>query len=215
MRFSLIFLCLFSASFAEPQYSILDSSIMDIDKDKHYELMVLYTVTDPEMEGFGSPRELVFYKNDQKGTLQPWIRSKTAVLDANAGGIMGDPFMGMSFENDTLTINHFGGSQLKWSYTDKYRFQDGKLVLTEYTSKSFDGGCHFKELAYNLITGEASYTQNKNLQSGFRDCEQIPDTGEITGNFPLTQPIFIESRHTFMPNEIMSQLEQQLPDEAS
>lgn len=208
MRFLLCILALCTLSWAEDrQYVMIDSDMRDIDKDKEPELMVLYTVSSRSNQNFGLPRELIIYKTAADGALIPWIRSKSAVLDAEAGGIMGDPFMGMSYEYDTLVISHFGGSQIKWSYTDKYRFQDNKMVLVEHISKFFDGGCHFKELVYDLNTGNASYTRNKSLHGDLKNCDQNIKTLNAKGNFPRLQPVSIENRHTFVPYEIMADLE--------
>lgn len=209
MRYLSILLLCFIPSWAQEQYTMIDSVLLDTEKDHAPELLVVYTVTNPSDADYGSPRELIIYKPSPDGILQPWIRSRTAILDAEGGGIMGDPFMGISFDNDQLTINHFGGSQIKWSYIDKYRFQDGQMILTEHITKSYDGGCHYQELTYNLKTGTAIYTQNKSLQGNFKNCDQTVKTMQATGYFPRIKPVSIEHRDTFDPYEVMASLERQ------
>lgn len=204
-----VFALLFSSSLSwgNEQYIITDSSMIDFENNQTPELVVLYTVIHPENINNGSEREFYIYKSVGNGQLTPWFHSKTAILGIEKNGT--DPFMGMSFENDVLTIKHFGGDRIKWNYTDKYRLQNNQLILASHLLKSFDGGCHFQEFDYNLITGAATYTQNKSLQEKIGNCEDGVKTLKASGNFTKIQPITIENREQFDPYEIMSKLERQ------
>ncbi len=205
MKYALVLPLLYSLAWSNEQYVITDSSMIDFENNHTPELMVVYTLLNIEDTKNGSARELFIYKSTGNGQLTPWFQSKSAILATEANG--SDPFMGISFDNDVLTIKHFGGDRIKWNYTDKYRLKDGQLVLISHLLKSFDGGCHFQEFDYNLVTGAATYTQNKSLEEKTGNCEAGVKTLQASGNFTKTQPITIEKRGEFDPYEIMSKLE--------
>lgn len=211
MKYVFVLPLLCSLAWGNEQYVLTDSAMIDFENDQNPELMVLYTVVNPEDTKNGSRREFFIYKSKGNGQLTPWFHSSTAVLGTDANGT--DTFMGMSFENDVLTIKHFGGDRIKWNYTDKYRLQDDQLILVSHLLKSFDGGCHFQEFDYNLRTGAATYTQNKTLQEKVSNCEDGVKTLQASGNFTQVQPITIEHRDKFDPYEIMSKLERLLYSE--
>ena len=52
------------------------------------------------------------------------------VLPSEHGGMMGDPFEGLSIDRKCIVIHHFGGSRDKWKYTHRFRNQnrDWELV---------------------------------------------------------------------------------------
>lgn len=112
-------------------YTVLDSVSGDLDNDSIAELVVAYNVgTEKGIDGL--PRELVIYKRiDNKFT--EWKKSAQALLASEEGGMMGDPYEAIEIQNGILLIRHGGGSSWKWTYTDKYRFQDGAFFLIGYT----------------------------------------------------------------------------------
>jgi hypothetical protein len=123
----------------------------DLDKDHQKEWVVVYD-TGKETE-YGTERHLHIYKlNGGKWTL--WYQTKGAVLPSKHGGMMGDPFQGISIERSALVIHHFGGSRHKWTYTHRYRFQDSNWLLIGATI-NYGAPCDIsKNYDYNLVTGK-------------------------------------------------------------
>ena len=88
--------------------------------------------------------------------------SSTALLCKYCGGVFGDPFAGIEIKKNVLNIYHYGGSNWKWSYTHKFRFQNGGFYLIGQISNSWwavkpcDKLNDFAGLEYediNFITG--------------------------------------------------------------
>ena len=130
---------------------ILEELSGDLDSDGIAEKIVVYDTGEQTEDG--TLRELIIFKK-QSGEWHEWHKSRSAVLPSKYGGMMGDPFEGISLENGILQIHFFGGSSWKWSYTDKYRFQNNRLVLIGFTHHYFRL-CHYWDTDdFNLSTGK-------------------------------------------------------------
>lgn len=55
-------------------------------------------------------------------------RNETIVMCSNCGGVMGDPFMGVTAGLKTFTVNHYGGSS--WRWTADYKFNYSRIDKT-------------------------------------------------------------------------------------
>lgn len=88
-------------------------------------------------------------------------RSGNIILCQKCGGIYGDPFSTMEVANNVLTIQHYGGSNWRWTYTHKFRYQSGDFFLIGKTTDAYSvfGGCDTIGMAnkdfedINFITG--------------------------------------------------------------
>ena len=89
------------------------------------------------------------------GKLHRSIVSDDAVLDGDEGGVFGDPFNSLLVERGAVVISHYGGSRDRWSYTHRYRYQNGQWMLIGLTIGSTDTLDleHFDEQDINLSTG--------------------------------------------------------------
>ncbi|HET9057452.1 MAG TPA: hypothetical protein VFN30_11470 [Chitinophagaceae bacterium] len=133
-------------------YSIVDTVTGDLDKDSINELVVAYNVGQ-ESEIDGVPRELIIYKLENNNWIE-WKKSMGALYGSRDGGMMGDPFGDIEIKNGILLISQDGGSSWKWSFTDKYRFQNGEFYLIGYTS-NYGKLCEYWETVdFNLSTGK-------------------------------------------------------------
>ena len=133
-------------------YSLISSVTGDLDKDSIAELAVVYNMG-PEKEIEGVPRELIIYKLI-KGSWTEWKKSKQAVYGSKEGGMMGDPFAEIIIDKGILQISHHGGSSWKWTFTDKYRFQNGEFYLIGYTGIEGKQCAYWREVDFNLSTGK-------------------------------------------------------------
>lgn len=64
-------------------------------------------------------------------------RSDKAIMCKQCGGIFGDPFAGITIAKGVLVIDHYGGSNWRWSYTHRFRYQQGDFYLIGQTSNSY------------------------------------------------------------------------------
>ena len=55
--------------------------------------------------------------------------SYEAVMCKDCGGVFGDPFEGIEIKKNVLWVYHYGGSSWRWSYTHKFRYQNGDWLL--------------------------------------------------------------------------------------
>ena len=143
-------------------FKILSETEGDLDKDGISEKVVVYdTEKDTDL---GTERQIFIYKKkDNKWEL--WKKSVGAILPSQHGGMMGDPFEGISIERNCIVINHFGGSRQKWNYTHRFRFQSGEFQLIGATVH-FGSPCdYFFTFDYNLSNGKIIYEKET------EDCE--------------------------------------------
>jgi len=83
-----------------------------------------------------APRLLIILFGTDSGYVQI-AKNDKAILCKDCGGIFGDPFAGIEINKNVLSINHYGGSNWRWGYTHKFRFQDKDFFLIGQIKYSF------------------------------------------------------------------------------
>jgi len=134
------------------------------------------------------------------GMLHRSIVNDAAVLDGDEGGVLGAPFQGLSVTRGVVTIQHYGGSRDRWSFTHKYRYQNGQweLIGLELGNTDTLDLEHYDDQDINLSTGLVN--AKKRGRDG-RDGEIIP-TPEIGGSYyelqvsPVGKPPSIDGNIT-------------------
>ena len=135
----------------------------DLDKDGIEEKIIVKNT--PQTGDFGIVRKIAIYKN-QNGNWQLWKESTGAVLPSEHGGMMGDPFDAINIEKGCIVIAHIGGSKDKWTYTHRYRFQNGDFYLIG-ASTSYGANCEMWTYNdFNLSTGKVEVKKEND------NCEQ-------------------------------------------
>ncbi len=147
-------LCFAQNEFQPRGSTIIESVDGDLDGDRIPEKVIIYNTED---EGeLGQIREIQILKNNNG----KWIileKSRNAILESNAGGMMGDPYQSTVIKNGILIIEHYGGSSWKWGNTDLYRFQNRHFELIGYSSEGGKPGDYWTEVDFNLSTGLLNY----------------------------------------------------------
>jgi hypothetical protein len=151
-----IFATLYSAQkeFQPKDSEILQTVDGDLDGDKIPEKVIIYNTKDTT--DLGNIREIQILKK-VNGKWSLLEKSRNAVLESNAGGMMGDPYQDTEIKNGILMITQAGGSSWKWGYTDKYRFQNGKFELIGYESTYGKPEEYFTNVDFNLSTGQLNF----------------------------------------------------------
>lgn len=143
-------------------FKILKEIEGDLDKDGVSEKVIVYD-TEKETD-FGTERQIFIFKK-MNNKWEFWKKSVGAILPSKHGGMMGDPFEGISIERNCIVINHFGGSRQKWNYTHRFRYQNGDFQLIGATI-NFGSPCdYFLTTDYNLSNGKINYKKET------EDCE--------------------------------------------
>ena len=139
------------------KYEMIDSVAGDLDQDNVPELVVAYN-TSVKTDDEGIKRSLCIYKlkNDQ---WELWKESKSALLGSEQGGMMGDPYGDMEISKGVLSIYHNGGSSWKWSYIDKYRYQQNDFALIGFVSNYGKPCEYWQNEDFNLSTGKFVYSK--------------------------------------------------------
>jgi len=131
--------------------------------------------------------------------IDAWYTAEDVILSTEHGGTMGDPLKGVSIENGTIVVRHFGGSRQKWSYVHRFRWQNDDFQLIGATVESNDPCTQLAVLDYNLSTGSVNYsTTPQNCETGekgnmavlsFQKKQpQLSMNGFTTGEYSLQGP---------------------------
>ena len=150
-------------------FKVLEEIEGDLNNDGIPEKVVVYD-TEKETD-YGTERQIHIYKknNNEWGL---WKKSIGVILPSQQGGMMGDPFDGISIERNCIVINHFGGSRQKWNYTHRFRHQNGDFQLIGATI-SYGAPCDYvTDFDYNLSNGKIHYKKEA------EDCENENSTVE-------------------------------------
>lgn len=82
------------------------------------------------------------------------------VYGPNDGGVMGDPFMGLTLdeEYDTFGVSHYGGSNWRWSNTYYIGYREQGWTLLSYSGEIFNASDLSSEtIVIDLALGDAYY----------------------------------------------------------
>ncbi|QEC69596.1 hypothetical protein FRZ67_20665 [Panacibacter ginsenosidivorans] len=164
---------IFTSSFGQEnsipkQYRPVKEIYGDLNKDSVDEKIVVYNVNDTEDEVEGVDREIIIFKKENRNWVI-WHRSKTAIGNSKDGGMMGDPFEGIEIKNGILLVYESGGSSWKWSFIDKYRFQNNNFELIGYVSSAGKVCEYWQDVDYNISTGEII------IKKEYEDCDKAQE----------------------------------------
>ena len=155
--FQLTLLLIYGQDIPTPEgYQIVDEKEGDLTMDGIPEKVIVFNTNDST--DVGTIREIQVYKK----TGNKWellASSKNAIGKSKDGGMDGDPFESIEITGGILIINQSGGSSWKWFKTDKYKFQDGKLLLIGFTNNYGKPGEYFENIDFNLVTGKIIYAK--------------------------------------------------------
>jgi hypothetical protein len=114
------------SSFVSPGFMLLDSLAADLNADGRSDFLVVLQIQNEaellETSDSNVLRPLLILLRDAEGRLYEAARNANIVLCANCGGVMGDPYVGLSSEKSEFTIEHYGGSAWRWSNSTTFRY---------------------------------------------------------------------------------------------
>ncbi|WP_312394159.1 hypothetical protein [Chryseobacterium sp.] len=149
-------------NFTPKYWELKEIAYGNLDEDENDEAAAVYEMPNTDRED--AEQVLAIYKK-QDGKWKIIYQTSAPLLSSQSGGMMGNPFNGISISKKCIVINHFGGSRDKWEYTHRYRFQHGDWYLIG-ASASFGAPCdYWVKFDYNISTGDATY------QKAIENCE--------------------------------------------
>ncbi|WP_133943908.1 hypothetical protein [Epilithonimonas xixisoli] len=129
--------------FVPKNYSVLDtvSGDLNLDEINDYILVLKKNDEDTLSDVIDNPerRPLLILLRNKDNKLQLARKNNNTVYCIDCGGMMGDPFMGVTIKNGYFSVEHYGGSAWRWTriITYKYSKQDNEWFLHKDGSESF------------------------------------------------------------------------------
>ncbi len=120
--------------FVEKNTTISTVERGDLNRDGLEDIVLVLEPDDP-----AQPRPLLILVRDAKGKLKLAKRSANAVACKECGGVMGDPFQGITIGKGRFTVEHYGGSAWRWTanYTFAWSRRDQSWQLVRVENHSF------------------------------------------------------------------------------
>lgn len=112
-------------------------AVGDLNKDGVDDIVLVLKDIEAEqkLDGGGLRPLVVLFK--EKDYYRLAAIAMYVVMCKDCGGAMGDPFVGVSIEKNTLTVYHYGGTAWRWSVDTKFRYQNDDFYLIGKTKNSF------------------------------------------------------------------------------
>jgi hypothetical protein len=128
--------------FVEPGTRALAIERADLDGDGRPDVLLVLQKQKASEPDAGMPereRPLLILTRQPDGSLKQAARNDKVVYCSTCGGMMGDPFMGITPGPRAFTVEHYGGSGWRWSvaFTFGYSRRDGAWQLVKVDSSSF------------------------------------------------------------------------------
>jgi len=108
-------------------YTVLHSASGDLNRDAYPDWVLIYRkATEAETSDVidhPEPRPLLLNVGQPDGSLQLAARNDKVVLCYDCGGVFGDPFSQVVIKNGFFTVEHYGGSNWRWTRLITFRYQ--------------------------------------------------------------------------------------------
>ena len=118
------------SSFIPKNYAILDTASGDLNLDAvEDKIVVLNKKGEDTLSNYGihtEKRPLLILIRDKNNKLHLSKRNDNTVYCVDCGGVMGDPFTGITIKNGYFSIEHYGGSGWRWTRIITYKFEKDK-----------------------------------------------------------------------------------------
>lgn len=142
----------------------------------------------PQGEAFVR-RHLVVVRQTQPGRFRLAARSTRALLRADEGGVFGDPLQPLAIRNRVLIVSHYGGSNWRWSYTDRLTWRQGQLQYIGRTDVSqFTGDGSLISRDTNLSTGDVIVRRQAGAATAHTDMHRFHEVQVVPATIAPTSP---------------------------
>ncbi len=120
------------SQFITTGYTVADTAMADFNNDGLTDVVIVAdNKNDPDQN-----RSLVILAKTVSGFVIA-AKSNAAVLCSMCGGVFGDPYAGISFNKNVITIYHYGGSAWRWTSNFTFRFQNNQWELIGISQDSY------------------------------------------------------------------------------
>jgi hypothetical protein len=133
--------------FIMPGYEVLDVVKGDLNKDKLDDYLLVLKTTGEDSISIDNPdwdahRPLLLILRQANGTLRMAAMNNELILCKHCGGIMGDPYQGLTVKPGEFTADFYGGSSWRWGegFTFQYDAAKKNWFLQKHQSASFHSG---------------------------------------------------------------------------
>lgn len=139
-------------------FLIMDTAQGDLNKDGKTDLLLILKNSDEvnlsNTADGPVKRPLLILIRDLNNKLQPTRRNDDVVLCYSCGGVYGDPYTGMTIKNGYFSIEHYGGSNWRWTriVTFKYVDKEAEWYLHKDGGESYHTSDPDKEIESTIRT---------------------------------------------------------------
>ncbi|GAB2767814.1 hypothetical protein GCM10027175_00780 [Hymenobacter latericoloratus] len=120
---------------------MLDMETGDLNRDAYPDKLLVLDSVQTDSTAFGSEarRPLLVLTSNVQGQYTLAARNDNAAMCSGCGGMMGDPYQGLTIKNGYFSVEHYGGSAWRWTHivTFKYNPADHHWYLHREGGDSF------------------------------------------------------------------------------
>ena len=102
-------------------FTILDSASGDLNRDGLKDYVVILK-SDHEEKNGDTTRPLLLITGRAGGSFQLAERNDHVIMCKNCGGVFGDPYAAIVIKNNYFSIEHYGGSNWRWTRVITFRY---------------------------------------------------------------------------------------------
>ena len=108
-------------------WELLDTMTGNLNRDAYLDMLVI--LKNPAEDSVSDvPRPLLVLTGGADGVFNIAARNDSVVLCKDCGGIYGDPYDGMAIKNGYFSIEHYGGSNWRWTRVMTFKYNADKQV---------------------------------------------------------------------------------------
>jgi hypothetical protein len=141
-------------------YAVLDAARGDLNRDALPDWLVVLNKPNEQKTSdvvdHPTKRPLLLFVGSAGGAYTLAARSDNAVYCVDCGGMMGDPFTGLTIKQGYFTVEHYGGSAHRWTRYVTFRYDPDTRVWLLHR----DGSERFHALDPEHGTTTATTTKN-------------------------------------------------------